>query len=80
MILVRVQAPVRKLKVMAAIISYLKESYDELINKVTWPTWKELQESTVLTFIAMIVLGALIFLMDFAFGKGLIKMVYDFIA
>jgi len=71
---------VRKLKVMAAIITYLKESYDELMNKVTWPSWKELQESTVLTFISMIVLGALIFLMDFAFGKGIIKMIYDFIA
>jgi preprotein translocase subunit SecE len=71
---------VRKLKVMAAIITYLKESYDELMNKVTWPTWKELQESTVLTFISILVFGALIFLMDFAFGKGIIKMIYDFIA
>ena len=70
----------RKLKVMAAIITYLKESYDELMNKVTWPTWKELQESTVLTFISILVFGALIFLMDFAFGKGIIKMIYDFIA
>ncbi|MDP4631372.1 MAG: preprotein translocase subunit SecE [Flavobacteriales bacterium] len=65
---------------MAAIITYLKESYDELMNKVTWPTWKELQESTVLTFISILVFGALIFLMDFAFGKGIIKMIYDFIA
>ena len=65
---------------MAAIITYLKESYDELMNKVTWPSWKELQESTVLTFVSMIVLGALIFLMDFAFGKGIVKMIYDCIA
>lgn len=65
---------------MAAIISYLKESYDELVNKVTWPTWKELQESTVLTFISILVLGVIIFVMDFAFGKGIIKMIYDFIA
>jgi preprotein translocase subunit SecE len=65
---------------MAAIITYLKESYDELMNKVTWPTWKELQESTVLTFISILVFGALIFLMDFVFGKGIIKIIYDFIA
>ncbi len=70
---------------MAAIITYLKESYDELMNKVTWPTWKELQESTVLTFISILVLSALIFLMDFVLmgGKsfgGVIKWIYDFIA
>ena len=70
---------------MAAIITYLKESYDELMNKVTWPTWKELQESTVLTFISILILSALIFLMDFVLmgGKsfsGVIKLIYDFIA
>jgi preprotein translocase subunit SecE len=65
---------------MAGFISYLKESYDELINRVTWPTWKELQESTVLVFISVLVLGLVIFLMDFAFGKGILKWIYDFIA
>ena len=65
---------------MAGFISYLKESYDELINRVTWPTWKELQESTVLVFISVLVLGLVIFAMDFAFGKGLLKWIYDFIA
>ena len=72
---------------MAAIITYLKESYDELMNKVTWPSWKELQESTVLTFVSILVLSALIFLMDFILvgnkskeGFGVLKMIYDFIA
>jgi preprotein translocase subunit SecE len=65
---------------MAGIVQFFKESYDELVSKVTWPSWKELQESTVLVFIAILVLVVFIFLMDFAFGKGLIKMLYEFIA
>ena len=26
---------------------YLQEAYDELVHKVTWPTWKELQSSAL---------------------------------
>jgi len=65
---------------MAGIVQFFKESYEELISKVTWPSWKELQESTVLVFVTILVLVVFIFLMDFAFGKGLIKMLYEFIA
>jgi preprotein translocase subunit SecE len=65
---------------MAGIVQFFKESYEELVSKVTWPSWKELQESTVLVFVAILVLVVFIFLMDFAFGKGLIKMLYEFIA
>jgi len=53
---------------MAGIKTYLEESYNELVNKVTWPTWSELQESTVLVFIAIAILTVLVFLMDFIFG------------
>ena len=28
---------------MAKVVDYIKESYDELVNKVSWPTWAELQ-------------------------------------
>jgi preprotein translocase subunit SecE len=53
---------------MAGIKTYLEESYNELVNKVTWPTWSELQESTVLVFITVAILTVLVFLMDFIFG------------
>jgi preprotein translocase subunit SecE len=55
---------------MAGIKTYIEESYNELMHKVTWPTWRELQESTVLVFIAILILTAVIFLMDFVFGKS----------
>lgn len=70
---------------MAGIKTYLEESYNELVHKVTWPTWSELQESTILVFITTLVLTVLIFLMDFIFGvsgdstsawKGLVGFLY----
>ena len=27
--------------------NYVKESYNELVNKVTWPTFPQLQSSTI---------------------------------
>lgn len=53
---------------MAGIKTYFEESYNELVKHVTWPTWSELQESTVLTFVTTLLLTVAIFLMDFIFG------------
>lgn len=53
---------------MAGIKTFIEESYNELLHKVTWPTWAELQESTVLVFITMFILTAIIYAMDFLFG------------
>ncbi|HVS91835.1 MAG TPA: preprotein translocase subunit SecE [Mucilaginibacter sp.] len=49
---------------MAAITEYIKESYIELTQKVTWPTWRELQNSAVLVLVASIIIALLIFGMD----------------
>jgi preprotein translocase subunit SecE len=43
---------------------YIKESYYELINKVTWSTWAELQSSTILVLVAALIFAALVFVMD----------------
>ena len=32
--------------------SYIKSSYDELVNKVSWPSWSELQSSSIVVAIA----------------------------
>ncbi len=73
---------------MAGFITFIEESYNELLQKVTWPTWSELQESTVLVFVATIILSLIIFLMDFIFGvsggsgsvwKGVLGFIYDFL-
>ncbi|MFM7234909.1 MAG: preprotein translocase subunit SecE [Flavobacteriales bacterium] len=73
---------------MAGIKTYFEESYSELVQKVTWPTWDELLESTVLVFITTLILTICIFAMDFIFGvsgdasstwKGLVGFLYDFL-
>lgn len=53
---------------MANIKTTFKESYDELVHKVTWPSWKELQSSSILVLVASIIIASLIFLMDYIFG------------
>ena len=49
---------------MERIKLYIKESYNELINKVTWPSWSSLQSTTIVVVIASIILSLIIFFMD----------------
>jgi len=52
---------------MSAVAEYIKESYIELTEKVTWPTWRELQ-STVLVLVAALIIALVIFGMDQVIG------------
>lgn len=45
-------------------IQYIKESFAELKNNVTWPTWAELQSSTWAVAIATVVFALVIYVMD----------------
>lgn len=45
----------------------VKESYDELVHKVSWSTRKELSQSSVLVLIASIILALIVWLMDWCF-------------
>ena len=49
--------------------SYIKSSYDELVNKVSWPSWSELQSSSIVVAIASIIIALIIYLMDQAFSS-----------
>jgi preprotein translocase subunit SecE len=49
---------------MANVSEYIKESYIELTEKVTWPTWRELQNSAILVLVGAIIIALLIFVMD----------------
>jgi len=53
---------------MAGVAEYIKESYIELTEKVTWPTWRELQNSAVLVLVAAIIIAMIIFGMDQIIG------------
>ena len=52
---------------MAKIKTYFKESYDELMHKVSWPTWSELQNSAIVVSIASLIIALVVFLMDISF-------------
>jgi len=49
---------------MAAVTEYIKESYIELTQKVTWPTWRELQSSAIVVLVAAIIIALVIYGMD----------------
>ena len=57
------------------IILYIKESYNELINKVTWPSWANLYSSTIVVLVASLILALIIFLMDVV-SKGVLDQIY----
>ena len=52
---------------MKKFINYVKECYNELVNKVSWPTWKELQSSAVVVSIASLIIALVVYLMDKSF-------------
>ena len=49
------------------IISYVKECYTDLNEKVSWPTWSELRSSVIVVSIASLIIALVVFLMDFSF-------------
>jgi len=61
---------------MKKVISYFQESYKELIHKVTWPSWKELQGSAILVMISSLLIAVVVALMDFGF-KNLMSIIYS---
>ncbi|MBQ0047628.1 MAG: preprotein translocase subunit SecE [Prevotellaceae bacterium] len=61
---------------MNSIITYCKESYDELVHKVTWPSYKELTAQAVLVLFASIIIAVLVGVIDFCFEE-LMKLIYS---
>lgn len=49
---------------MNKVTTYLKESYRELMEKVTWPTWLQLQQSTIIVLVATLLITAVVWAMD----------------
>jgi len=55
--------------------NYIQEAYDELIHKVTWPSWEELQQTTVIVLVALGLVTTVVFGMDFA-AKNVLEFIY----
>ena len=56
---------------MNKIAIYFRDSYKELTEKVTWPTWPQLQQSTMIVLVATIVITFIVLALDTVAGKGL---------
>ena len=57
------------------LVENIKESYNELVYKVSWPTPKELSQSAVLVLVASIILELVVWLMDWCF-ESLMTVIY----
>jgi preprotein translocase subunit SecE len=61
---------------MKKIKAYFEETWNELIHKVSWPTWSELQSSAMVVMIGTLIISLLIFAMDFSF-RNIMETVYS---
>ena len=55
--------------IMAGIVNYIKESFEELKNNVSWPTWAETQSLTILVAVFSIIFSLAIWGVDTVFSK-----------
>jgi len=75
---------------MAGIKTYIQESYHELVHKVSWPSAKDLQSSSLVVLISALLVSLIIFAMDWVFGvqnagvegnpwRGMLGYIYEFL-
>lgn len=56
---------------MDKVIAFLKDSVEEIRNKVTWPKYDELQKSSTLVLVASFIFAIVVGLVDFVFQNGM---------
>jgi preprotein translocase subunit SecE len=66
-------------KLMSKVGAYIKESYVELKQKVSWPTFEELQSSVIVVMVASLIIALIIFVMDFGF-QSVMNLFYKMVA
>ena len=61
---------------MNKITTYFRESYKELLEKVTWPSWTQLQQSTVIVLVATLLITLIVWIMDLI-SNSILHFVYS---
>ena len=56
---------------MNKLITFIRESKDEMLHKVTWPTFSELQNSSVLVLVASLIFALFIGVVDYGFEESM---------
>jgi preprotein translocase subunit SecE len=57
------------------VTGYLQETYTELIHKVSWPSWADLQSSSIVVMVASLIIALIVFVMDISF-KNMFEFLY----
>ncbi len=60
---------------MNKVSNYIRDSYKELMEKVTWPNWQQLQQSTMIVLVATLMITALVWVMDLV-AAGSLNFIY----
>lgn len=58
------------------VVSYVQESSNELLHKVSWPTWSELQNSAIVVSVAALIIAMMVYVMDISF-KSILEQFYN---
>ena len=57
-------------------INYLKDCYNELVHKTSWPTRQELTSSSVVVLVASVIIALVVWAMDLSF-ETIMRFVYS---
>ena len=60
---------------MAGIKTFVEEAVDELMNKVSWPSWHELQSSSIVVLIASFIIATIVYIMDVV-ASNVLELIY----
>jgi preprotein translocase subunit SecE len=52
---------------MSKVGEYFEDMKNELVHKVSWPTWTELQGSSIVVMIASVIIALIVLAMDSSF-------------
>lgn len=64
---------------MNKITTYIRESYKELVEKVTWPTWPQLQQSNIIVLVATLLITGMVWVMDLI-AQSALHFIYSLIS
>ncbi len=59
-------------------MGYIKDSYKELVEKVTWPSFAQLQSSTIVVMVASLIFAIIVLVMDVSF-ETVMQGIYKFL-
>ena len=58
------------------LINYLKDCYNELVHKTSWPTRQELTSSSIVVLVASVIIALVVWVMDLSF-ETIMRFVYS---